>query len=153
MTNDSPQSLKILTRKILEQGYLMSLATVDEAGPWVSDLIFVSDDDLAIYWMSKTETRHSKAIAQNRKVAAAITVSNRKGESNIGLQLEGLASEIKDEDLAIATKYQLKRGKPAPTAEEGVVNVGGSWYRLQPTKIEIIYEPYWGFSKKVIICR
>lgn len=51
--------------EILEKGYLMSLATVDEGGVWVADVIYVYDDAFTLYWMSSLEVRHSQALFQN----------------------------------------------------------------------------------------
>jgi uncharacterized protein YhbP (UPF0306 family) len=141
------EDLEKLVKSILDQGYLMSLATVDESGPWVSDLIFVPED-LNLYWISEEDTRHSKAILQNSKVAATITISNRGGEDNVGLQIEGLAEKVEGDILEIAIKHRLKRNKPAPKAVGEILDPEESWYLLKPTKIEIIYEPKWGFDKK-----
>jgi len=38
------KNLRKLVKQILDKGYLMSLATVDGSGPWVSDVIYVADD-------------------------------------------------------------------------------------------------------------
>ena len=54
-----------LVRQIVEKGYIMSLATFDDGGLWVSDLMYVADDNLTLYWISETNVRHSKAIHSN----------------------------------------------------------------------------------------
>jgi uncharacterized protein YhbP (UPF0306 family) len=56
--------------EVLGKGHLMSLATVDNGGVWVSDVIYVYDDNLNIYWMSDPDVRHSQAIVKNSQVAA-----------------------------------------------------------------------------------
>lgn len=144
------KSAQEIIREIFKKGYLMSLATVDDSGPWVSDVIYVSDDQFNLFWLSQMNTRHSRAIATNSQVAATITVSNEKGEKNIGLQIEGQAKKLEGDDLKLATAHRAKRGKPAPTKEGEILDPGESWYSLKPTKIEVIYEPYWGFEKKVL---
>lgn len=48
--------------EVLEQTYLMSLGIQDDGGVWVSDVIFIYDENLNIYWMSDPEARHSRAI-------------------------------------------------------------------------------------------
>src|SRR3989344_9137677 len=141
------EDLKKIVGEILDQGYLMSLGTLDESGPWVSDVIFVNDG-LDIYWLSLENTRHSKAILKNPKVAATITISNNAGEKNIGLQIEGIAEKIEGDVFEIAKKHRLKRNKPVPEKEGEILDPGESWYKLSPTKIEIINEPLWGFEKK-----
>ena len=143
------EDLRKIVDEILEKGYLMSLATVDENGPWVSDVIFVNDE-LDLYWLSLENARHSKAILKNPKTAATITVSNGIGEKNIGLQIEGIAEKIDGDVFEMAKKHRAKRNKPLPEKEGEVLDPGESWYRLTPKKIEIIYEPLWGFEKKVL---
>lgn len=41
--------IKNLIKEVLDQGYLMSLATVDDGGVWVSDVIYIYDDNFNIY--------------------------------------------------------------------------------------------------------
>ncbi|MDO8498327.1 MAG: pyridoxamine 5'-phosphate oxidase family protein [bacterium] len=129
------EELKKLVKEILDQAYIMSLATVDESGPWVSDLVFVYDDDFTIYWLALPNTRRSQAILKNPKVAASITVSNNQGEDNVGLQLEGIAEKIEGDILEIATKHLNKRKKPAPTKEGEIFEGNQCWYKLKPSKI------------------
>lgn len=139
-----------LINEVLEKGYLLSLATVDDGGVWVSDVIYVHDDQMNIYWLSQTNARHSKAISKNDRVAGTITVSNKPGEKNIGLQLKGVAEKIDGDILEIAVKHRQKRWKLAPTKPGEILDQGESWYRLRPKMIELIYEPLFGFDKPKI---
>lgn len=142
------ESLNNLIREILEKGHLMSLGTVDDNGPWVSDVIFVFDDQFNLYWISEEDTRHSLAIVKNERVAAAITLSNKSGEPNIGLQIAGNASKIDGGNLGLSKKHYAKRNKPEPNKD--VLDEGESWYKISPNLIEIIYEPLFGFNKKQV---
>ena len=141
--------LRELVQTILAQGYLMSLGTIDDGGVWVSDVIYIHDDALNIFWLSDPDVRHSIAIRQNPKVSATITVSNNAGEPNVGLQVEGIAEKLEGNNLALAAKHRLKRKKNLP-AQDGEVEGGDSGYRLRPTKIEIIHEPRFGFDKQIL---
>ncbi len=142
------KDLKNLIKEILEKGYLISLATYD-GSVWVSDLIYITDG-FDIYWLSNINRRHSKSIESNKNVAGTITISNNKGEKNIGLQIEGVAKKIEGDILEIAIKHRLKRGKPAPKKIGEVLEANESWYVLKPKKIEIIHEPLFGLNKKSI---
>lgn len=142
------EDLKKITKEILEKGYLMSMATVDESGPWVSDVIYVFDDGLNLFWLSHEKARHSQAILKDPRVSATITLSNAKGEDNIGLQIEGKAQKIEGDVFDMAVKHRAKRGKEAPKKEGEILDPGESWYKVIPSKIEIIYQPKWGFEKK-----
>lgn len=140
-----------LIREVLEKGHLMSLATVDISGPWVSDLIYVYDDSLNLYWLSHTDTRHSRALDEDERAAASITISNAPGQDNVGLQIEGKAERVGGDILKLAQAHLRKRNRPADDVKEGeIIKPGHSWYKLTPAKIELIYEPKFGFEKRSI---
>lgn len=140
------QDLRELIQEVLEQGYLMSLATADSSGVWVSDVIYIHDDDLNIYWMSDPEVRHSQAVDQNNKAAGTITVSGI-GEDNLGIQFEGDIEKIDGPRHDLAVKHFVKRNKPVPEEDEDVLQ-GDSWYMLRPRKIQLTHERLFGFDKQ-----
>src|SRR3989344_7113140 len=111
--------IKQLIKEVLDQGYLMSLATTDDGGVWVADVIYIFDDDLNIYWMSDPDVRHSKAILKNPKIAGTITVNNPK-ENNLGIQFEGVTEKIEGARHDLALKHFLKRKKLAPKETDDV---------------------------------
>lgn len=135
--------------EILEKGHLMSLATVDEGGVWVADVIYVYDDALTLYWMSSPEVRHSYALLQNPQVAGTITVSNGAGEPNLGIQFSGRAEKIEGARHDLATKHLRKRGRPEPKETDDVLD-GDSWYKLTPSKLELVDEEHLGFEKRTL---
>ncbi len=138
--------IRARVRLALERGYLMSLATVDDGGPWVSDVIYVFDDDLNVYWMSDPDVRHSKAIANDARVAVSIT-ANARGDMNLGVQVAGMAEKIDGPRHDLAVKHFAKRNKPAPAPEDDVLQ-GDAWYVLRPSLIELIDEEHFGFTKQ-----
>ena len=140
--------VKKLIQEVLEKGYLMSLATLDDGGVWVADIIYIHDDNMNIYWMSDPDTRHSQALMKNKKIAGTITVSG-KGEENLGIQFEGIAEKIDGPRFDLAQKHFGKRNKPEPQEMQDVLK-GDSWYTLQPSQIELICEKHFGFDKKVL---
>ncbi|MBI1984611.1 MAG: pyridoxamine 5'-phosphate oxidase family protein [Candidatus Wildermuthbacteria bacterium] len=137
-----------LAKKILDQGYLMSLATQDDGGLWVSDLVYVYDDDFTVYWLSRQDARHSQAILQNPQAAAAITVESTIRGNDAGFQIAGKAEKLEGDMFEIAVKQRIKRGKEPPVKGEKILGKGESWYCLKPEKMEIIYKPYFGFEKQ-----
>jgi uncharacterized protein YhbP (UPF0306 family) len=139
-------NIKELIIEVLEKGYLMSLATVDGGGVWVSDVIYIFDNDLNIYWMSDPEARHSQAVLQNKKIAGTVTISVQ-GEDNLGIQFEGTAEKIEGAHHDLVVKHFLKRKKPIPAETEDVLQ-GDSWYILKPKKVELICERLFGFEKQ-----
>ena len=126
----------------------MSLATHDDGGVWVADVIFVNDDDFQIYWMSDPNCRHSKAIAKGLLAAGSITASNKNGEPNLGIQFSGKAEKIEGARYDLATKHLFKRGHVAPESahEMDAMMEGDSWYTLIPSKIRLIDEQNFGYE-------
>ena len=135
--------------EVLDKTHLMSLGTSDTGGVWVADVIFIHDDDLKIYWMSDPNTRHSKSIEKDNRVAGTITVSNKVGEDNFGVQVEGIAEKIEGPRHDLAVKHFLKRNRSAPREGDDILE-GDSWYVLNPIKIELIDERNLGFEKFVL---
>ena len=140
------KDLRDLIEEVLSNGYLMSLATLDKSGVWVSDVIYIYDENFNIYWMSDPEVRHSKALLENNKVAGTITVSG-PGENNLGIQFDGEAEKVDGARFDLAKKHYLKRKKLPPKEQDDVLQ-GDSWYVLKPKTIELINEKLFGFEKK-----
>lgn len=141
--------MRKLVREVLEKGYLISLATVDEHGVWVCDVIYVFDDALNIYWLSDPETRHSRALEKKNKVAGTITVSGPR-EDNLGIQFEGTAGKITGARFDLVKKHWAKRGKPLPKETDDVLQ-GDAWYTLKPETIDVIHEKLFGFEKQKLV--
>ena len=135
-----------LIKEVLEKGYLLSLATQDDGGIWMCDVIYVHDENLNIYWMSDPDVRHSKAILENPIVAGTITVSG-PGQDNLGIQFSGVAEKIEGPRHDLAQKHFSKRNKPEPQKSDDVLQ-GDSWYILKPTMIDLTYEKMFGFEKQ-----
>lgn len=127
----------------------MSLATTDKDGPWVSDVIYIFDDDLTIYWMSDPHVRHSQAILKDARVAGTITISNASKEPNLGIQFSGVAEKISGPRYDLAKKHLKKRGHPESKEADDVLQ-GDSWYQLAPRIIDLIDEEHLGYDKRTI---
>jgi len=125
----------------------MSLATLDDGGVWVADVIYIFDEDLNIYWMSDPEVRHSQAVLVNQQVAGTITVSNKNKEPNLGLQFSGIAEKIEGSRFDLAKIHLTKRGYPEPKESDDVLQ-GDSWYMIRPQFMDLIDEKSWGYDKK-----
>jgi len=74
-----------------------------------------------------------------------ITVSGH-GESNLGIQFEGVAEKIEEPRHDLAKKHYTKRLKPESKETDDILQ-GDSWYVLRPSKIELINEKLFGFKK------
>ncbi len=88
--------LEKLISDYLNQSHMMQIATFEANQPWVATVFYVTDDELNLCWASPGNTRHSRNIRENHKVAAAIPVVHEKNQPVVGLQIEGVASLIDD---------------------------------------------------------
>ncbi|MEX2007458.1 MAG: pyridoxamine 5'-phosphate oxidase family protein [Candidatus Levyibacteriota bacterium] len=86
-----------LVRDYLKEARMMQVATSKDNQPWVCTLYYASDDNQNIYWISKPDTRHSKELMANKKVAVAIPVKFNT-LTVVGLQVEGEAEEVSNLD-------------------------------------------------------
>lgn len=146
--------IKRLIEEILSKGYVMSLATLDEGGVWVCSVVYIYDASFNIYWVSQISTRHSKAIQKDSHIAATVTTSVVGGK-NEGLQIEGTVERVNRPSLEmIAAHFHKRLGEIPHTMYLDENNKLSepeiSWYRLKPTKIELIFEKHYGFNKQVV---
>lgn len=133
----------------LEEAHLMSLGTVDADGVWVSDVTFVYDDHLNIYWISHPEARHSQAILREPSVAASVTAREGR-EKALAVQLSGRA-EVKDaEQPDLERKLKEKRGLPAPHDATGPLISYYCWYKLVPEHVELLDYALFGYEKQTL---
>lgn len=85
-------------REYLPNVIHMSLATCANNKPWVCEVHYVFDDELNIYWRSKSSRRHSQEITANPNVAGNIVSQHQAGEKPRGVYFEGTASLLTDVD-------------------------------------------------------
>jgi len=136
-----------IVQNIFNEGYFLSLATIDDGGVWVSDLFYVADDDWNVYWLSARDTRHSKAIDRNPKVAGTITITTTPQEPSEALQISGYVEVVKGElNEEVEALFLQKRGKQKKAESTRVSEQ--SWYKLTPTKIRLSHEEVFGLEKQ-----
>ncbi|MBI2012566.1 pyridoxamine 5'-phosphate oxidase family protein [Candidatus Curtissbacteria bacterium] len=141
--------LRSLIEEILRDSREMILATSNGSNPWATTLVFGHDEDFNLYWMSPDDTRHSRELAKNPQVAAAIN-KQPTGENAKGLQIEGNGYKLeKEEEIGAAREFFVKRGGDLPlpkTPQEAEpISPGSSWYVLKPSKIYVYYGPLFGY--------
>ncbi len=147
--------IRRLIEEVLRNAFVMTFGNLDVGVVWVSDVIYVYDTNFNIYWRSQITTRHSKAIEKNKTVSVTITTSSQGGK-NEGLQIEGVAEKIDGSNMDLFAAHLHKRLGEVPHTmyldeNKKLVDAEISWYKLKPTKIELIYEKHFGFDKQAII--
>lgn len=152
---DKDVDLRKLIDEILSDSREMVLATCANNIPWSAVLVFGHDKDFNLYWISFENTRHSQEIEKNPSVAATVTKEPTGDGQDKGLQIQGQARKLKEEEiLGAAREYFAKRGTPKmPETLEDVNTLaeGRSWYVLKPTKIKVLYGPLFGYEAREFI--
>lgn len=147
LNNMDKNYIKNFAKKVLEDGFVLSLGTQDRDGVWVADLIYVHDQDLNLYWISMPEARHSRALGQNKMVACTITASHYTNQER-ALQVEGVAEKIDGPMFELEKKLETKRGLPVPQKAGEILEKGHVWYKLIPTKIYLIHSVPFGYERQ-----
>ncbi len=136
-----------LIKELLKEGYLLSLASIDASGPWVSDVIYIADNEFSLYFISRIEFRHSKAFLKNQQAAGAITVREKPEGQSTGLQLAGTVRVVNSIPAPALRAYTRKRNGSSALWQ---LAEGEAWYKFTPSTIDLIYEPLFGYTKKTI---
>ena len=123
--------------------HTVSLATVDDQGaPHAANVLYASDG-VALYWMSDTETRHSRHIEMRGRVTATVAPDYADFRLIRGLQIFGLARRLTGVDsLACARRMVSRYGFLAelasgPPALRAAFEKAG-FYCLEPERITLI---------------
>ena len=92
-------------QEIIASTQLMTLATVDEQGPWAATVFFMWHQG-QFYFVSSKRSRHIQAATYNPVVAATIQPEPDNWGAICGLQLSGTQREVVGaERLAIMARY------------------------------------------------
>jgi uncharacterized protein YhbP (UPF0306 family) len=129
-----PDDMRPVLREFLASQSTLALATAgDEDGrPQVVPLFFVSDDDFNLFWISSPDSRHSANVAAWNDVAAAIYAHTWDWAGIKGVQIEGDAMPVTDDDerasaLALyEAKFPFVNEKFADLIQQSVI------YTLRP---------------------
>lgn len=140
-----------LAQEVMRDAFLATLATNDAEGPWAASVIFVADEDLSVYWLSKPASRHSRAIEGGALAAAAITASFDVNDER-AIQLEGRAERLLSEPpQAVVEALSKKRGKVEPQSPAELLERDLIWYRLVPSRVELIYLKLFDYERKRVL--
>lgn len=133
---------------VLAKGYVLSLGTADEDGPWVSDVLYVCDADWSVYWASSPQSRHSKAIERLGQAAATVTISTGPGQKDLGVQMAGPASRRgRDLGPGLVLKY-LRKYRPGLSEVSTALIGGQDWYVLSPRYVVLVDQARYGFARQ-----
>jgi len=113
------EQIEQIIREYIPQIIHMSLATVKDNKPWVCEVHFSYDDDLNLYFVSSSETRHAQEIINNPHVAGNIVTQHHKDQKVRCVDFEGAAQML---DGAEAERTAYKAYVNRYGASEGLLN-------------------------------
>jgi nitroimidazol reductase NimA-like FMN-containing flavoprotein (pyridoxamine 5'-phosphate oxidase superfamily) len=115
----------------------MSLATVRDGKPWISEVHYVYDQHLNFYFRSLISRRHSGDIATNSYVAANIVEQHEKGQKVRAVYIEGTAEMLADvdENHPAFLLYSERFGSGPEILEEARTEHGHKFYKITPTTL------------------
>jgi uncharacterized protein YhbP (UPF0306 family) len=92
-------NIEPIIREYIDKSVHMSLATSTLDGrPWVCEVHFSYDDDLNLYWLSKSSRRHSLEIEANPNVAGNIVKQHEISEYPHAIYFEGKAVRVSNDN-------------------------------------------------------
>jgi nitroimidazol reductase NimA-like FMN-containing flavoprotein (pyridoxamine 5'-phosphate oxidase superfamily) len=118
-------------RAIIAANLYVTLGTADPDGrPWTSPVYFAPAGDRAFYWMSTTDARHSRHLAERPQLSLVIFDSTVAPYHGRAVYAVGEARELSGDDLDAALRaYPRPDGKDAtPVTREELT--APSPYRL-----------------------
>lgn len=104
------KQIEEIIREYIPQIIHMSIATVKDNKPWVCEVHFSYDDNLNLYFVSSTKTRHAQEIMQNPHVAGNIVTQHHKNQKVRCVDFEGTAEMLDSRDgEAVAYRAYVQR--------------------------------------------
>jgi hypothetical protein len=126
----------------LREHNVMTLATSGPQGLWAAAVFYVSEG-FTLYFLSAPTSRHSRNLAAQPAISAAIHEDYRDWRVIKGIQLEGEAVRIEGREAEDAWRsYGEKFPFVAPGAQAPAAITSAlsriAWYRLVPTHLSFV---------------
>jgi uncharacterized protein YhbP (UPF0306 family) len=127
----------------------MSIAT-SARKPWIAIVFYAIDQDFNLYFISEPTTKHSLDIVKNNKVACSIVDSSQVvTDKKIGVQLEGVASEVKEKNklqIILSMWHETNPGFEHVISIPNILKkiIKGRFYQVKPTLIKFFNEELYG---------
>ena len=107
MTQDD---LAAHARAVIDANLYLVLGTVDEAGrPWTSPVYFAPAGDRVFHWMSATESRHSRHVAERPEVSLVVFDSTVRPGHGRAVYGQGVARVLADDEVDAALETYPRR--------------------------------------------
>ncbi|MFY1687862.1 pyridoxamine 5'-phosphate oxidase family protein [Plantactinospora sp. WMMB782] len=123
--------LAVHARRLLDTNAFLTLGTVDQGGrPWTCPVYFAAAGLREFYWVSETDTVHSRNLSDRPDVSIVVFDSSVRPYHGRALYASGTAGELRSDDLERGLRVY-----PGPSERGGTVLTrddvtGSSPYRL-----------------------
>lgn len=128
-------------KKIIAENIYMTIATASTNGsPWISPVFFAYDGDYNLFWVSNKESRHSKLIQKNPRVAMVVFNSQAPEGEGDGVYFEAKVEELNNEEeinfaINILNKRVTKEDFRVKKTGDVVGNNAWRIYKARPVQI------------------
>ncbi|MDG1082215.1 MAG: pyridoxamine 5'-phosphate oxidase family protein [Porticoccaceae bacterium] len=145
-------------KAFLHSESVLTLSVNDDQGPWTAPVLYVADEDLNLYFLSSSSTRHIASLPEDGCIAASI-YSDYKGDwlGISGVQMAADISQVEETGRAAAAARYFKRypevkaliDNPANEQEKRIGAAFGKshFFRVTPTFLRFINNAD-GFSSR-----
>ena len=145
-------------KAFLQSESVLTLSVNDDQGPWTAPVLYVADEDLSLYFLSASSTRHIASLPEDGRIAASI-YSDYKGDwlGICGVQMEADISQLDKADRVAAAARYFQRfpevkaliDNPANDQEKriGAAFHKSHFFRVTPTFVRFINNAD-GFSSR-----
>ncbi len=86
--------------RILAENDYLALSTVDEKGPWAAVVAYSTSPPCFLYFMSRKDSRHGRAIERDPRVAGVVYTSTAAPDDADSVQFSGTCEEVLEEGPA-----------------------------------------------------
>jgi len=127
----------------IEEHHVLSLATSVNNFVYTANCFYIfNQDSNEFIFTSSKDTRHGGEMLENNNIAANIVLETKTIGKIQGLQITGIAKELKGEEEKKAKKQYLKKYPYAILKTETMWSINVSFFKLTDNRL--------GFGKKII---
>lgn len=144
----------------VDSTFYCALSTHGSETPWVNPVFFSHDDKYSLLFISLPTARHMINIDRNSRVSVAIfSTAQPPGGDVRGIQIGGVATKLRDDEVALAcSQYFARPGaaiaigvdQPDPADYQG--NAADTWkfVRVTPTEMWYFDTRYFGEERVAV---
>lgn len=134
----TPDDLEAHAQAIINRNLYLTLGTTDPDGhPWTSPVYFAPASDRTFYWVSATDARHSRHLAERPMVSMVIFDSTVAPYHGRAVYAVGQAREVPSSDLDRALAAYPRPGGQATPATRQELTAPAPYRLYQATAFEL----------------